>query len=155
MATPPVAPGRPKFPKHLSREARTIFKKLCADLESRKTLTPGDRETIGLFAVIYDRHQRALADIAARGEIVEFDSVLKDGITKVKRTKKNEYLDIAVGCEKNLFAILQSLGLTPVSRSKVKVPAVPKDNRTDEEKTFESLMHRTRLVPSVGDKNAN
>jgi len=152
LVSAPVAPGRPVYPRGLSRAAKAVFKRLCQDLETRKVLTPGDREALALFATIYDRHQRALADLATRGEIIEYDFVMRDG-TKVTRTKPNEYLNIATACEKNLFAILQSLGLTPVSRSKVKLPKVDGPKELDE---FEKLMlRRPRQFSAPGEEDAN
>ena len=49
------AGGRPQIPQHLNKLARSEFKKVCHELEHRKTLTSGDRTTIAVLAECYAR----------------------------------------------------------------------------------------------------
>src|SRR5215472_17509738 len=64
-----VAPGRPKFPKDLGKEARPVFKRIVALLEKRRHITEGDVELLRIYAVTYVRHSKALAKLEAEGEV--------------------------------------------------------------------------------------
>jgi P27 family predicted phage terminase small subunit len=114
--------GRPKKPKGVSKEALASFKRLCRLLESRRSLTPGDEDILRLFAVLFDRHARALTKLAEEGEIrvyVRFDS--NGQAHDVEKT--NMWLKIAQDAERQMVAILRDLGLTPNARAKVKPTA--------------------------------
>jgi P27 family predicted phage terminase small subunit len=123
-----IAPGRPRFPQKLSPVARATFKRLVRDLESRRHATPGDRETLALYAVTYDRWMRARTHLETEGDVVETTWTDKQG-NEHSRQVANPYLAIATVCEKNLFAILQALGLTPATRSKIKVAKEPEADK--------------------------
>ncbi|HEV2521978.1 MAG TPA: phage terminase small subunit P27 family [Candidatus Acidoferrales bacterium] len=136
-----VAPGRPKFPKGLNRAERQTFKRLVGDLEERRHCTKADREAIHLYCVLFTRWQKALADIRDRGELVTNIVKGKDGV-EIPRRELNEYLAIAQATEKSMWAILQGLGLTPVSRSKVKAAKNPEAEAPVD--PFEAIMNNRR-----------
>jgi P27 family predicted phage terminase small subunit len=114
-----IQAGRPKFSSDLSRPARLIFKRLCKLLEQRGALTSGDSELLRLYSFLYDRHQRALAKVLAQGEICSYCRLDSNGQPH-DIEKENLHLKVAERCEVKMLSILDRLGLTPVSRQKVK-----------------------------------
>ena len=114
-----VSPDRPRYPKNLSIEARRFFKGICRTLERRRTLTEGDQELIRLAAVLRDRHERAIAHVAAEGEIAVYTRFDSNGATH-DIVKENLWLRVAKDAERQTVAILDRLGLTPMHRSKIK-----------------------------------
>lgn len=124
--TSDVAPGRPKFPGTLSKDARSAMKKLCKLLEARQTLTPGDGELLRLWAVAYTRHEKALAKLAVEGEIRIYTRLDNHG-EAVESERPNLWLKVAQESEKYMLAVLDRLGLTPMNRAKVKPTEKPKE----------------------------
>jgi P27 family predicted phage terminase small subunit len=111
--------GRPKFPKGLTPEAKRIFKSLCRQLGDRHTLTEGDGHLIGLYSELWDRRRRAQEKLLVEGEIALYTRLDPNGVAhKIK--KPNLHLKVAQDAEKQMVAILDRLGLSPVSGSKVK-----------------------------------
>jgi P27 family predicted phage terminase small subunit len=121
-------PGRPKYPRGISPEAKSVFKRLVKLLSRRKTLTEGDAELLRLYAVSFDRHRRALEHLATEGEICAYERLDSNGQPHTFY-KDNLWLKVASDCEKFMRAVLGDCGLNPVSRSKVKlaVPKVPRE----------------------------
>jgi P27 family predicted phage terminase small subunit len=113
-----VEPGRPKYPKGISAEARAVFKRLCTLLESRRALSEGDGELLRLYALIYDRHAKALAKLAEQGEVRLYTRLDSNGAPH-DMEKPNLWLKIAETAEKNLVACLDRLGLSPMNRGKI------------------------------------
>jgi P27 family predicted phage terminase small subunit len=119
-----VAPGRPKYPRGISGEAKSAFKRLTKMLQDRRTITSGDSEVLRLYAFLFDRHQRALEHLALEGDIVRTNAVSKGGnIYEVM--KPNLHLKIAETCETKMAALLVQLGLTPRARTTVKETKAP------------------------------
>jgi P27 family predicted phage terminase small subunit len=119
-----IAGGRPRVPSELSPEATKEFKKLCAALRKRRALTPGDASILRLWAILYDRHNQALAELASGGLVCEYMRLNSNG-ESVATFKQNLYLKIAENCEGRMMAILDRLGLTPAHRDRVR-PTKPK-----------------------------
>jgi P27 family predicted phage terminase small subunit len=121
------AGGRAKIPAHLSRAARTEFKRYAKILEDRDTCTPGDFATLAL-----------LADCSARwiflkrqiGEEFTVTTTVSDnhGVARVV-SRVNPLLKILAQTESRLQSLLKELGITPKEREKVKQvrPAEPAD----------------------------
>jgi len=117
--TPPgLVAGRPKCPK-LTREARRIFKLLCRQLEDRRALTAGDGHLLALYATLWDRHERAQAKLLAEGEICIYTRMDSNGQAH-QVEKPNLSLKIAQDTERQMVAILDRLGLSPLAGTKVK-----------------------------------
>jgi P27 family predicted phage terminase small subunit len=142
-----VRAGRPKFPKGISAAALKVFKRLCALLEERGTLTSGDAELLRLYAVTFTRHERALQHLADEGEITTYVRLDSNGQPHDVE-KPNLWLDVATNCEKFMRATLADLGLNPLQRSKVKpVKADPKPDAADA-----ALLSREAPQPAVEDE---
>jgi P27 family predicted phage terminase small subunit len=140
QATPEyaVAPGRPKYPKGISAASRSVFKKLCGLLEKRHALTDGDEELLRLYCIMFDRHARTMAKLAEEGEVRVYTRLDNHG-EAVQSERPNLHLKIAETTEKNMVAILDRLGLTPLNRAKVK-PTKVEEKPTD---PFAALMSRS------------
>jgi phage terminase small subunit len=110
-------------------------------LESRRALTEGDGELLRLYAVIFDRHTRALAKINEQGEIKMYTRLDSNGQPH-EVEKPNLWLKVAETAERNLVAILDRLGLTPHNRGKVKPTAQPKDEKPID--PLEEMLQRPR-----------
>jgi P27 family predicted phage terminase small subunit len=118
----PVTPsmlvaGRPKFLKVMS--AKRCFKMLCQMLEERRALTAGDGPLLHLAAEIWERRSRAQANLKAEGEVCKYTRLDPNGVAH-QIQKANLNLKIAADAERQLVAILDRLGLSPIAGSKVK-----------------------------------
>jgi len=120
-----IPAGRPSYPKGVSREAKRAFKSLCRQLERRRVLTEGDGQLIRLYAITYDRHQRALDHLAAEGEVCLYSRLNNHG-EEVKVEKPNLWLKVAQDSERVMIACLDRLGLSPINRGKVRPAKDPK-----------------------------
>src|SRR6266852_1309319 len=100
-----LPPGRPKYPRNLSADPKAVFDRLCGLLEDRRTLTSGDGELLRLYSILFDRHTRALAKIAAEGEIRVYTRLDSNGAAHDVE-KQNLWLKVAETTEKNMVAIL-------------------------------------------------
>jgi P27 family predicted phage terminase small subunit len=136
--------GRPKYPKGISGEAKSAFKRLVKMLEARKVLTSADQEVLRLYAILFDRHERARLHIAEEGEIVESEAASKTGAVYTIE-KENPWLAIAQNCERNMAALLQQLGLTPRTRTQVKKV---EDGRKPTDATFPTREEAVASAPA-------
>lgn len=110
--------GRPKFPKHLGKDARIEFKRVCKFLGARKTLSEGDFYTI---AVLAECTVRWIAAKQALGTNFVVTTTVRDKQgreTIVER--ENPLCKIVENCESKILSLTNSLGLNPASRDKVK-----------------------------------
>lgn len=130
-----AAPGRPKFPKGLSHDARVVFKRIVGLLEKRRHITEGDVELIRLYALLYIRHTKALAKLEAEGEVKIYVRLDSNGQPH-DQEKANLWLKIAETAERNMVACLDRLGLTPHNRAKVKPTDDDKNKPADPMEEF-------------------
>lgn len=114
-----IEPGRPKFPKSLTSEARSVFKLLCKQLSERRALTAGDMQILHLYAELNVRWVKARGKVADLGEVVTDTRLDSSGVAH-EVLRKNPWLTVAETAETKMHAILRDLGLTPNARSKVK-----------------------------------
>jgi P27 family predicted phage terminase small subunit len=145
-----VPAGRPKFPTDLTPETKPIFKRMCKLLEQRRALTAGDADVLRAYAIVYDRHRRAMEHVRAEGEICTYFSLDKDGV-QVPRVKPNLWLKVAQESERQMVAYLDRLGLTSLNRDKVKpTRATPEETAADTPGTVMYLLKHGR-----GDEETN
>lgn len=110
--------GRPVIPKHLSPVARREFKRVCAFLERRATLTEGDVATIAVLSEVTARWidcKRALGD-----QYTITTSIADNNGNLHTVVRPNPLIRIVQDCESKILSLTKSLGLTPDSRDKVK-----------------------------------
>jgi P27 family predicted phage terminase small subunit len=125
-----VRPGRPRYPKGISPDAKRVFKNISRLLEARRVLSEGDGELLRLYALTYDRHARALEKLRVEGEITSYTRTDKKG-EQYQSEGPNLWLKIAQDSEKYMKSVLADLGLNPLMRSKVKQTDAPKDKAAD------------------------
>jgi P27 family predicted phage terminase small subunit len=114
-----VPAGRPRFPKDLDSSLRPVFKRLCALLQERRTLTSADGELIRLYCFAYDRHTRQVALLRSEGEICSYTMLDSNG-QPFTRVKENVRMKVVTQCERQMAAILNQLGLTPTAKDRAK-----------------------------------
>jgi P27 family predicted phage terminase small subunit len=114
-----LAAGRPRFPKDLGTALRPVFKRLCALLADRRALTTADGELIRLYCFQYERHEKNAALLRQEGEICTYYRLDSNG-QSVPQVKTNLRLKVVTDAERQMTAILDRLGLTPIAGSKVK-----------------------------------
>jgi P27 family predicted phage terminase small subunit len=120
-----LTPGRPRYPKGISSDAKRTFKRLCLILEKRRNLTEGDSELLRLYAIAYDRHAKAVQKLAAEGEVRVYERESKTGeLYDVE--KENLWLPVLTNAEKFMRGCLADLGLSPLNRAKIKQVDAPK-----------------------------
>lgn len=125
-------------------------------LEKRRACTHGDVEIIAIYCRIYSRWNKALAKLEEEGEICTYSRLDSNG-KEVQTEKPNLWLRVAETCEKNLTALLDRLGMSPINRGKVKPTAVKETAKEPtaaelEEQQFLALLSRrpgTPVVPFV------
>jgi P27 family predicted phage terminase small subunit len=137
--TPDLAPGRPKYPKGISPDAKRTFKRLCSMLAERRSLTRGDEECLRLYCVLFDRHAKALQHIALEGEVCAYTRLSNQG-KPVQCEKPNLWLRVAQDSEKQMAGLLRDLGLTPMTRSKTKPTRAPEQPKPAD--PMEALIER-------------
>jgi P27 family predicted phage terminase small subunit len=138
-----AAPGRPKYPKGITPEAKKVFKSLCGLLERRRALTEGDAELLRLYVILYQRHQKALAKIEEQGAVCVYTRLDSNGEAHDVE-KANLWLKIAENCEARMTSLLDRLGLTPLNRGKVPATKAPKETKAPD--AMEELMNRPRTA---------
>jgi phage terminase small subunit len=119
-------------------------------LEQRRHLTEGDGELLRLYAIIFDRHERALHKLDEEGEFVTAQQFGKGGIV-IEVEKVNPALKVAEVCEKNLCAILDRLGLTPVNRKAVKAKSTADEPEVDPLTELMNSRRGTFIAPPASD----
>jgi len=113
--------GRPKYPTHLSKEARAEMKRCCGILERRHVLTEGEVTILTLYSTIYARWVSAKRQVGDE-LMIEFTVLDSNGVAH-KTTRLNPLLKVVSECESRLLALAKSLGLTPVDRERSKQTA--------------------------------
>jgi P27 family predicted phage terminase small subunit len=114
-----VRGGRPKFPPRSSKEEKAEFKRLCAVLAERRTLSPGDRDLIAVYVSVWSRWMECKKQIAADGLMVTTTVTDSHGNMKTV-TRVHPLLKIIAQCETRMLSLLKELGTTPATRDKVR-----------------------------------
>jgi len=122
--------GNPPCPRHLTPAEKKIFRAVCRELSTRRALTKGDGPLIVLYAETVTRRDKALADVAERGEIIVSVSE-KNGVA-IQREVKNPWYIVATEAEKTIVACMDRLGMTPRSREMVKAVTQKQEEPQDE-----------------------
>jgi len=151
----PIPPGRPKYPAGISAAAKRVFKRLCSLLEERKHLSHGDGELLRLYALLYTRHEKAMAKLETEGEICTYIRLDSNGQPH-DQVKPNLWLKVAQDSERNMVACLDRLGLTPGTRARVKPTGVvanpePVKEVSPEEQFVNAIGKPVQAAPTLDD----
>jgi P27 family predicted phage terminase small subunit len=145
-----VPAGRPRIPSDIqSLGLRGPFKKLCRLLSERRVLTSGDVELIRLFVIIQARHIRNAALLQTEGELMTYIRLDSNGQPH-PQVKVNLRLKVCSDAERQMAAILNQLGMTPVAKDRAKPtqPEMPDEKElTHAEKYMKGLDERKATIP--------
>jgi phage terminase small subunit len=97
-----------------------------------------------LYAVTYERWQRALAHVQIEGEICNYTRLDSNGQPH-QVPKENLWLKVVRESEKSLVGIIDRLGLTPLNRSKIQ-PICEQEQPVEEMEPLVELLSRPRRI---------
>jgi len=124
---PPQAPAEvPECPEFLDDEAKAEWFRMAPVLLDMGLLTPADRAALAAYCISYSRWVAAEAQVRRLGTIVK--SPLKNF------PMKSPYLTVADQALETMRKFMVEFGLTPSSRSRIRVPGNPR--ATDEFDAF-------------------
>jgi P27 family predicted phage terminase small subunit len=110
--TPPAE--MPECPEFLDAEARAEWERTAPILAGMNLLTVADRTALAAYCVAYSRWVQAEAQVARFGTIVKSP---EKGFPM-----KSPYLTVADQAMETMRKLMVEFGLTPSSRSRIRVP---------------------------------
>jgi P27 family predicted phage terminase small subunit len=111
----PIAPAWSAIcPEHLGPLGRAAWDSVTASLDSMGVLTAADAEAVSLYAAAYQLYRSALDKVERDGLICESDS----GVVK-----PHPLLPQINECRSQMVRLLSQFGMTPASRSSLRVGA--------------------------------
>ena len=110
---PPV--GLPDCPDFLTDEARAEWFRVASVLKEMGLLTRADRSALAAYCTAYGRW------VAAERQVQKYGTIVKS--PEKNFPMKSPYLTIADQSMEAMRKFLVEFGLTPSSRSRIKVPA--------------------------------
>lgn len=127
---PAAAVGEPPMPK-LSAEAKREWKRIVPELLRLGVLTVVDGKALAAYCHAYARWLQAERDVARYGLVIREPVTTKIGhrlvATRFVRLKRNPAISVAHDAMKLMKSFLVEFGLTPASRSRLKVEQQPPD----------------------------
>ena len=112
---PQAPPGIPECPEFLGEEARAEWFRMAKVLSDMGLLTLADRAAFTAYCVAYGRW------VEAEKLVRKFGMVVKSPVTGFPM--KSPYLTVADQSMEAMRKLLVEFGLTPSSRSRIKLPA--------------------------------
>jgi P27 family predicted phage terminase small subunit len=130
---PQPTPGAPEMPRDLSKAAAEEWIRIVPELEQLGVLTKVDRAALAAYCHAFARWFEAEKRIRKFGVIIEEPVVWRDkslsGRLRVKvigfRHKKNPAVTVSESAQKIMKAFLVEFGMTPSSRSRVRIEKPP------------------------------
>ena len=121
----PNAPaGIPDCPDFLDDEGRAEWLRTCQSLKNMDLLSSADRAAIAAFCVCYSRW------VAAERAVQKYGTIVKS--PNKGFPMKSPYLCIAESALEQMRKLATEFGLTPSSRSRIRVGSEQPENRLDE-----------------------
>lgn len=150
--------GRPQFPAHLGKVARREMKRVVRILEKRGTVTEGEATALALYGVTYERWVQCYDQIAVDGLMVTTQVTDNNGNLRTV-SRLNPVIRVAQQCETKLQSLAKDLGLTPITRDKIKptsanpqneiIPGSIADTNPEMlEQAIKSYKERQNAIPS-------
>lgn len=107
---PKPVTGIPARPDYLNADGLAKWDEMVSLLSGLGILTTADGDALGTFCEAHQTYRSALADIHARGIVIEGKS----------GPVKNPSVQVSEKCREHMLRVLGEFGLTPSSRSRVK-----------------------------------
>lgn len=146
--------GRPSVPSFLDAAEKQRMRQMMRQLEERRQLVRTDGELLVQYVTTYSTWRRAVDALRTEGEVVTVISRGKND-EQIERFKPNPWLAIKERCTKQLVAILDRLGWSPLNREKIKpVEKDPNAKVPPEEGTVAWILEQMDQQ-AKGENNAN
>ena len=129
--------GCPEMPKGLRKTAQREWRRITADLLRLGVLTVVDGKALAMYCDAYADWEEAQRECVKEGLWVEEPIVNKDGCVVGYKKKQAPWFNIKIIAMKVMKSYLIEFGLTPASRTKLKIE---KPQPTDEVQTREQAM---------------
>ena len=111
----PIPPsGVPDCPEFLEGEARAEWFRTAAMLSDMGLLTPADRSALAAYCLCYARW------VAAEEQVKKYGTIVKS--PERGFPMKSPYLTVADQALENMRKFMVEFGLTPSSRSRIRIP---------------------------------
>lgn len=108
---PTITNERPTMPGHLAPDAVEEWERIVPIMEAMGTLSTDSGPALEMYCESYANWRAAKLDIAANGLVV----------ASPHGSKKNPAFDVATKCAEIMLKCLREFGLTPSSRTGIKV----------------------------------
>jgi P27 family predicted phage terminase small subunit len=114
----------PKCPKHLDKEARAEWKRMARELEPLGLLSNLDKAVFASYCQAFSTWAQATKKVHEQGLVFK----APNGMPMM-----NPYLPIVNKANEQMLKALIELGMSPSSRSRIKVeaPAKPQENKKE------------------------
>jgi P27 family predicted phage terminase small subunit len=123
--------GEPEPPEHLDNLAKDEWRRMAEILGHMGLLSPAEGPALTLFCESYSKWLRARGEIVKRGMVIERDVINSNGHKTGTRIFANPAIVIEMQAMRLMKDLLVEFGLTPSSRSRVKVDRPPADALAD------------------------
>lgn len=105
------AKKRPSPPSEIQGEALLEWERICDDLETSGNLDKADRAILVVYVGTWEIHQAAMRGVVAHGAVVKHPN----GVAG-----PSPFYKVGMETGKCLARLLESLGLTPAARARMK-----------------------------------
>ncbi len=113
----------PRPPEHLNDEEKEKWKLMVRELHPLGLITAIDKDALAMYCVIFTRWRKAENLVREKGEIIK---------TAAGNIIQNPYLSIANRALEQLGRIGAEFGMTPSSRSRVKVEVANSEHELEQ-----------------------
>ncbi len=113
----------PTCPHHLKGEARKEWRRLCKVLDTQGLLTQADRSALAAYCQAYARWIDAEKNLEVTGLVLQSDKGF---------FYQNPYLSIANKAIEQMVKISSEFGMTPASRTRIKVELPEEDDELEQ-----------------------
>ncbi len=110
--TPEPKAATPKAPKWLSKDAKALWRYYSARLAEVRVLTELDQSCLAVYVTAAARLAKAETEIAKTSEVIK---------TPAGFAAPNPWIGIAQKCQEMMLRYGQELGLSPASRTRIKI----------------------------------
>jgi P27 family predicted phage terminase small subunit len=111
---PSAPPGIPECPAWLDEEAKAEWERVIPELQEMGLLSSADRAALAAYCTAWSRW------VEAEAQVKKFGTVVKS--PEKGFPMKSPYLSIADQALETMRKLMVEFGLTPSSRSRIKVP---------------------------------
>ena len=109
----------PSVPEHLQGEARAEYKRISAELSILKIITNLDRAALVSYCQAWGDYVKACQKIKTEGEVITSDK---------GNLYQNPWVGIKTGAMDRMLRISAEFGMTPSSRTRLKVESESEDD---------------------------